>query len=164
VSNSFKFQEEKTAADHTGAKEKVSAKKNQRLRAMKCPQHQQNRTSLLSSSHWDFCHFWELLEWRNISDWMFHRAGSACSNGREPSLMTRLLQARPSWSCCCRWDALGTAGTCPGTLPGQQMMGTEGGFDWPMVQFARSRCSSPKAFVFLYLMCYCKAVNICTNF
>ena len=34
-------------------------------------------------------------------------------------------------------------------------MGREGSFDRPIARFARSRCGSPKAFVFLYLMCYC---------
>lgn len=164
MSNSFIFQGEEAAAGHTGAKEKVAAKKTQRLWAMKHPQHQQKRFSLLSSPHREFYHFWELMEWRKTSGWRFHRDGPACSRRWEPTLLTKLLQARPCRSCCFGWDALGTPVTCPGTLPGQQVTGKEGGFSWPIVLFARSWHSSPKAFVFQYLMCYCNAVNIWADF
>lgn len=87
------------------------------------------------------------------------------------------LEVSPSWSCMLSQKGastddqtapsrtllvlllwLGTPGTCPGTLQGRQMMGREGGQH--LAQFARSQHSSPKAFVFPYLMCYCNAVNI----
>lgn len=54
MSNLFTFQQEWTTADHCGAKENVAAKNSQRLLAMKHPQYQQSRSSLLSSSHWTF--------------------------------------------------------------------------------------------------------------
>lgn len=72
---------------------------------MKHPPHQPSRSSLLSSFHLDFCHFWELVEWKKTSDWRF--CWSAHSHKRDPQLLTRLLQARPCWSCCHSWDALG---------------------------------------------------------
>lgn len=160
VPNPFKFQGEKTAADHTGAKEKVAAKKKSKVMS-----HETSTASIeeiLSSQQLSpgllpllGAHGMEENQWLEVSpSWSctFMQKGASSDDKAAPSkpLLVLLLQ-------------LGCAGdSCD--LPGQRMTEEKGGFDRPMAGFARSQHGSPKAFVFLYLMCYCNAVNIWANF
>lgn len=119
MSKPFKFQGEKAAAGHAGAKEKVAAKRNQRLWAMKRPLHQRKRSSLLSGSHRDFCHFGELGERRKTSSQWFHRAGperpmqegASADDKAAPSkpLLVLLWQRGCTGDCCdLPWDSART--------------------------------------------------------
>lgn len=163
MSNLFKFQGEKTDADNTGAKEKVAAKKNQRLWAMKHPQHQQNRSSLLSTSCRDFA-----------TSGSPQNGGKPVAGGFTKLVLHDQAEGNLHWCQGCSKQGPASPVVAAGMhwglprpalgLLGQRMMEREGGFGQPMAQFARSQRSSPKAFVFLYLMCYCNAVNIWANF
>lgn len=157
MSNSLRFQGEKTALTTLVQRERWLPKKPEGYEAWNV--HSVNKTEPPPSrSHQDFCLLWELTGWRETRVWRFHWAGPAHWHRGEPPPMARLLQARPCWSCCCDWDALGTAGTCLGTPLGQWMVGRGHGFDQPMPG------TSPKAFDVLYVMCDDNAVNIQANF